>query len=76
MISENNTFKGTIDKIKKEAQDPHLDAKSKLEKLKELQGALERLQNLRANVIKTEGKTEETEEKEEDTDKIKGNIFC
>ena len=64
-------LKTTIDQIKKEAQDPHLDAKSKLEKLKDLQDALKRLQNLRASVIKTEGETEKTEEKEE----IKGDTY-
>ena len=68
-------LKATIDQIKEEAQDPHLDAKSKLEKLKELQDALESLQNLRANVIKTEGKAEETEKKEEETEQTKGNRF-
>ena len=66
-------LKATIDQIKEEAQDPHLDAETKLDKLKELQDALERLQNLRANVIKTEGKAEETEE--EETEQTKGNIF-
>ena len=68
-------FKTSIDHIKKEAQDPHLDANSKLGKLKDLQDALERLQNLRASVIKTEGKTEKIEEKEEEIEKIKGNIY-
>ena len=60
-------LKATIDQIKEEATDPHLDAESKLNKLKELQGALERLQNLRADVIKTEAI-------EEGTPKTKGNI--
>ena len=60
-------LKATIDQIKEEATDPHLDAESKLNKLKELQDALERLQNLRADVIKTEAI-------EEGTLKTKGNI--
>ena len=62
-------LKATIDQIKEEATDPHLDAESKLNKLKELQDALERLQNLRADVIKTEAI-------EEGTLKTKGNIEC
>ena len=62
-------LKATIDQIKEEAIDPHLDAESKLNKLKELQDALERLQNLRADVIKTEAI-------EEGTLKTKGNIEC
>jgi len=53
-------LKATIDQIKEEATDPHLDAESKLNKLKELQDALERLQNLRADVIKTEAIEEGT----------------
>ena len=61
-------LKATIDQIKEEATDPHLDAESKLNKLKELQDALERLQNLRADVIKTEAI-------EEETPKTKGNII-
>ena len=55
-------LKATIDQIKEEAQDPHLDAETKLDKLKELQDALERLQNLRADVIKTEGMGETSEQ--------------